>query len=298
MKSRRAFTLLEMLIVASIAITIGTVLLFQLAGHAERRLIEAEDKILEQLREEIVRTFDSEDFDAVNVLSVTGSMPTGGTVSRFSEHNLSGTLGAVAASDWFAKVARNRGLAVATGSAPDAASQPELYKIAYNSYRRPRALFAGPAEADKQRFVLVSLMAREEQFAFPAYESGATWFDALFNTNWNTQQRTTPAAWSSRLTADQVAAWNGTSSAGSNLWRLRVLTFTVSKLPLHMSNGHPTDSLIVTTDAGGTTYTIAPGASATQSVFAGRTVRVFQGSTSNPAARTFILRKASDVIIE
>lgn len=298
MKRRHGFTLVEILLVTAIIITIGTALLFQAAGFAERRLVEAEDKRLEQIRDEIVRSFDSEDLDTVNVLAVAGAVPSGVAVSRFSEHNLTGSISSVSTTDWFAKIAKLRGLAVTTGGALTAASQPELYKIAYNSYGRPRALYAGPAEGDKQRFVLVSLMAREEQFAFPAYEAGATWFDALFNTNWNTQQRTTPAAWGSRLSAEQLAAWNGSSSEGSNLWRLRVLTFTVSKLSLHMSNGHPTDSLIVTADAGGTTYTVPPGGTSTQLVFAGRTVRVFQGSTTNPAARTFVLRKASDVIIE
>ena len=298
MHTRRAFSLLELLIVLGIMVTVGTALLFEGAGYAERKVIANEDKLLESIRDDIVRSFESEDFDQINVLALTGTIPSGATPTTFAQHNLTGSLGAVSSADWFAKVARLRGVGVTTGTPPAAASQPELYKIAYNAYGRPRALFAAPPEADKQRFVLVSLMGRAEQFAFPAYENNTTWFDALFNTNWNTQQRSTPAAWSSRLASDQLAAWNGTSSTGTNLWRLRVVAFSVSKLPIHLSNGHPTDTLYLTTDGGGTTYTIAPGAAADQSSFAGRTLRVYQGATTNPAARTFVLRKASDIIIE
>ena len=82
-------------------------------------------------------------------------------------------------SAWFAKVARLRGLTPQIGTAP--AAQPELARIAFNPLGNSRLLFVAPDEAGRQRFLLVSLVARSEQLALPAYENSAAWFDAIWN---------------------------------------------------------------------------------------------------------------------
>jgi type II secretory pathway pseudopilin PulG len=292
----RAFTLIELLIVTAIIIVIATSALVITANWAEKKFADAEDRVMESIREDIVRSFESEDFATQNILAVTGALPNGTTVTQFSQHNLDGSV-SVSDADWFSKVARVRGLSVTATASLTNTNQPELFKIAFNKYGRPRALFAAPAEADKQRFMLVSLMQRTEILTMPAFQSTQAWFDAIFTNNWNTQRPTLPSSWTSTLNAAQATAWTG-DSGGSNLWRLRVITFTVPKHSIHISNGHPTDTLYVTTDGGGSVYTVAPGATADPTAFSGRTVRVYQGSLTNPVSRTFVIRKASDVIVE
>jgi hypothetical protein len=73
---------------------------------------------------------------------------------------------------------------------PTPAVQPELARIAFNSLGNPRLLIAGPVEAGRQRFLLVSLMARNDQLVLPAYESSAAWFDAIWQNDFESRTAT------------------------------------------------------------------------------------------------------------
>jgi hypothetical protein len=105
---------------------------------------------------------------------------------------------------WHARAASRR----KSGAAPTPAVQPELARIAFNSLGNPRLLIAGPVEAGRQRFLLVSLMARSDQLVLPAYESSAAWFDAIWHNDFESRTATPPAYWSGRLTPAQLAAWS------------------------------------------------------------------------------------------
>lgn len=296
--SRRAFSLLEILIVTAIIVAVGAGLLISGARRLEFAAIQAEDSRLEQISADILRSLDSEDYASTNLLALAGVVPGGVTPTAFSL--FTSTAGFTASADqWFSKVARVRGLNVTYGAAVSASAQPELYKIAFNPVGQPRLLFLGPTtETDKQRMVLVSLMSRPEKQQMPAYQASAAWFDSIFGTNWATSSQTLPSLWTTLLTAAQQADWVGTPSAGSTLWRLRTLNLTVPKHLVSISNGHPTLSLTVTTDGGATAYTATSGQVVTTNpVIDGRNVVVTQGGTATPL-RVFAIRKKSSVIVE
>ncbi|MFI5338065.1 MAG: prepilin-type N-terminal cleavage/methylation domain-containing protein, partial [Opitutales bacterium] len=236
---RSAFTLLEMLAVAAII----TLLALAALPGAIQRLVEAqlagEDAALESLRKDIVRSLDSSDFANLNILA---SSDTPGTVTPTSfTGNPDAAFTTTAAADWFAKLAAVRGSAF-TASAPTQSSQPALADILFNRYSRARLLVLGPAEANQQRLLLVSLMAPAVQLVMPVNDGSAAWFNTVWNTNWDSRSAALPAAWTASLTAAQVAAWNGTSSSGSRLPRLRVVRLTVPKYTLNISNTHPTNN--------------------------------------------------------
>ena len=297
-RSARAFTLLELLIVVAIIMALSTGFIFAGARHLEYVNIVAEDARLEAIALDLQRSLDSEDFASTNLLALPGYVPAGTAPTAFSTFTT--TSGLTASTDqWFAKIARVRGLNVTTGAAVSTADQPELYKIAFNPLGQPRLLFLGPTnEADKQRLVLVSLMARPEKQALPPWQNTAAWFDAMFGTNWSTSTQSLPPLWSSLLTVAQLAAWSGSTSAGTNLWRLRTLNLTIPKHTLSISNGHPTLNLLVKTDGTATSYTDPPGqVQVCNPIFDGRSVLVYQGTSTTPI-RNFIMRKKTAVIVE
>ncbi|MEI6051841.1 MAG: hypothetical protein WCQ44_03985 [Opitutaceae bacterium] len=101
-----------------------------------------------------------------------------------------------------------------------------------------------------------------------------------------------------RLVFAQLSHRTGSTNAGTNLWRLRTLTITIPKHALSISNGHPSFNLIVKTDGTATSYTVSPGqVQVANPIFEGRTVRVYQGSSTTPL-RSFTMRKKSSVIVE
>ena len=106
------------------------------------------------------------------------------------------------------------------------------------------------------------------------------------------------AHWSSLLTPTQLSLWTGSTNAGTNLWRLRTLNITIPKHALSISNGHPSLNLIVKTDGAAMSYTVAPGqVQVANPIFEGRTVFVYQGTSTTPL-RNFTMRKKSSVIVE
>ena len=168
----------------------------------EKARCESETRTLDELVANVTASFENTDLTNLNSAALPGTIGPGDTATVFSTS-------ATTASDntdngaWFAKVARLRGLAPQVGVAPSA--QPELARLTYNSLGNPRLLFAGADEADRQRFLLVSLIARSEQLALPAYDSDPAWFDAIWNNEWESRTATLPAYWQSRLTSAGAA---------------------------------------------------------------------------------------------
>ena len=177
-----------------------------------------------------------------------------------------------------------------------------MASLVFNSYNRSRLLFLGPSETNQQRFLLVSIMARTEQLVMPENDGTAAWFNAIWNTEWNTRYGTVPSYWSTILTAAQVAAWNG-DAHGSNLYRLRVVRIVLPRYILSVSNTHPTaNGYVYYNESGSPLLTSAANSGVTVSpgIMGGRVVRIFKGASLATAAQTsqFTLRENTDILIQ
>ena len=300
MNRKRGFTLIEIL---GVLMIVGLLAAIAAPGIVQRYIaaqMKAEDQTLVLMQQDIVRSFDSEDLANTNIASLSADIPTGVPTTNFSV-SVAPVYTGTSTSDWFAKLAAVRGLAV-TSAPPLAASQPALASIVFNTYNQSRLLFAGPSETNQQRFVLVSLMARTEQLALPANDGTVAWFNALWNTEWNTQYGTAPSYWSGLLTPAQVAAWNG-DAHGSNLYRLRVVKIVLPRYVLTVSNTHPTaNGYVYYNESPSPMLTSAAGSGVTVSggILGGRVVRVFKGASVATATQTsqFTLRENTDILIQ
>lgn len=300
MNRQRGFTLIEIL---GALMIVGLLAAIAAPGIVQRYIadqIKAEDQALALMQQDIVRSFDSEDLANTNIASLSADIPVGVPTTNFST-SVAPVYVATSTSDWFAKLAAVRGLAV-TSAPPYTANQPALASIVFNPYNRSRLLFPGPSETNQQRFVLVSLMARTEQLVLPANDGSAAWFNALWNTEWNTQYGTAPSYWSGILTPAQLAAWNG-DAHGSNLYRLRVVKIVLPRYVLTVSNTHPTaNGYVYYNESTSPLLTSAAGSGVTVSsgILGGRVVRVFKGGSIATATQTsqFTLRENTDILIQ
>jgi prepilin-type N-terminal cleavage/methylation domain-containing protein len=297
---RGGFTLIEIL---GVLLIIGILASMAIPGVVRRYIDEqmrAEDQMLGLMQQDAVRSFDSEDFANVNIAALSGEIPVGVTATNFSS-TVSPNYAGTNAYDWFGKLATIRGIAV-TSAAPTTASQPALASLVFNSYNRSRLLFLGPTEANQQRFLLISIMARTDQLSIPENDGSAAWFNAIWNTEWNTRYGSVPSYWGTILTPAQVAAWNG-GSAGSNLYRLRVVRIVVPRYVLSVSNTHPTANGYVyynespsplLTSAANSGVTLSPG------IMGGRVIRIYKGAAVGTATLTsqFTLRENTDILIQ
>lgn len=297
---RRAFTLIELL---GALFIVGLLAAMMLPGQVRRYLDEqmaAEDQMLALMKQDIVRSFDSEDFANLNLAALPGEIPAGISPTTFST-TVGPSYTGTSASDWFAKLAAIRGTAVTSGP-PTAGSQPILANLIFNSYSRSRLLIAGPNEANQQRFLLISLMARPEQLILPENDGTAAWFNAIWNTVWNTRAGTVPSYWNGRLTAAQTTAWNG-DNTGSNLYRLRVVQIVLPRFTLNISNTHPTANGYLYYQGSATpliTSNANSGVTLSPPILGGRVIRVFKGGSIAAAteANRFTLRENTDILIQ
>lgn len=300
MKRTRAFTLIEVL---GVLMIVGLLAAIAAPGIVQNYIsdqMKAEDQALALMQQDMVRSFDSEDLANTNIASLSTDIPVGVAATNFSAV-VAPVYTGTSTSDWFAKLANVRGLAV-TSAPPDTAHQPALASIVFNPYNRSRLLFAGPTETNQQRFILVSLMARTEQLVLPANDGTAAWFNAIWNTEWNTRYGTVPSYWSGILTPAQIAAWNG-DAHGSNLFRLRVVKIVLPRYVLTVSNTHPTaNGYVYFNESTSPLITSAAGSGVTVSsgILGGRVVRVYKGASVGTATQTnqFTLRENTDVLIQ
>lgn len=298
--SHRGFSLLEIVLVLFVLGLMAAALTPSLRELIERGRAEAEARTLDGLAATIGTTFDATDLTNDNIAALPGTIGTGDTATRFST-STAVTSATTAAEDWFAKVARARGLTPQLGAAPTADVQPALAQIAFNAAGNPRLLFAGPAEAGRQRFLLVSLTARSDQLTLPAYEAAAAWFDALWHHDWESRTALPPAYWSGRLTPAQLAAWSQGGSGLTQVYRLCVRRIVLPKFTVTVNNNHPVDSAYVSFNNTSPAFTAPPasGANTTSEILGGRLITIHRG-TSLPGveALRFRLRENATITVQ
>lgn len=300
LRALRGFSLLEIVLVLFVLGLLAAAVTPSLREMVERGRRDAEAKTLDDLANTVTSTFDATDLTNDNVAALSGTIGTSDTATRFST-STSGTSATTAVADWFAKAARARGLTPQIGVAPTPAAQPALAQITFNPTGNPRLLFAGPSEAGRQRFLLVSLTARSEQLTLPAYETSAAWFDALWNSDWESRTAQPPAYWTGKLTPAQLAAWTQGSSGLTQVYRLCVRRIVLPKFTVTVNNNHATDSAFVSFNNVSPAFT-APansGANVTPEILGGRLITINRG-TSLPGveALRFRLRENPTVTVQ
>lgn len=275
----RGFSLLEIVLVLFVLGIVAAAMAPTVREIVERARRDAEAKALAELEATITSSFEQTDLTNLNLAALPGTIGPGDTATVFSTAT-SGGYATTGATDWFAKVGRLRGLSPQIGVAPSATAQPELARIAFNPLGNARFLFAGPAESGRQRFLLVSLMARSDQLVLPAFEAGAAWFDAIWANDWESQTAGPPAYWSGRLTPAQLAAWSQGNAGTTQVHRLRVRRIVLPKFRVTVNNNHPAEAAFVSFNNVPNAFTApaASGANVTPEILGGRQVIINRGA--------------------
>ena len=279
LKVVRGFSLLEVVLVLFVLGILATALAPSVRDIVERGQRDAEVKSLDELTANITASFEQTDLTNLNLAALPGTIGPGDTATVFST-STSGAYPTTGGSDWFAKLARLRGITPQMGAAPTPAVQPELARIAFNSLGNARRLIAGPAEAGRQRFLLVSLMARSDQLVLPDYEGNAAWFDAIWQNDFDSRTATPPAYWSGRLTPAQLAAWSSGSAGMTQVSKLCVRRIVLPKFRVTVNNNHPTEAAFVSFNNTPNAFSAAAnsGASVSPEILGGRLIIINRGA--------------------
>jgi len=300
LRALRGFSLLEIVLVLFVLGIVAAAVAPSLREVIERGRRDAEAKTLDELAGTIATTFDATDLTNDNVAAMPGTIGAADTATQFST-STTATSATTAAADWFAKVARARGLTPQIGVSPTTAGQPALAQITYNPTGNPRLLFAGPSEAGRQRFLLVSLTARSDQLILPPYEVTAAWFDALWNSDWESRTAQPPAYWTGKLTPLQLSAWTQGSSGLTQVYRLCVRRIVLPKFTVIVNNNHATDSAFVSFNNTSPAFTAPPnsGANITPEILGGRLITINRGSSlPGVEALRFRLRENATITVQ
>lgn len=292
------FTLLEIVFTLFILGTMAAILAPSVAGVIEKSRIEAESRALTEIASTVSASFENSDLTNLNIAALPGHIGPGDSATEFSTSTSAG-YSTTNNGSWFAKIARLRGLSPQIGTTPSATAQPALALIVFNSLGNPRLLFAAPDESGRQRFLLVSLMARPEQLSLPSYENTAAWFDAIWNNDWDSRTAVTPSYWQTRLTTAQLAAWTQGPGSTTSAYRLCVRRIVLPKYRLTVNNNHPSNSAFVSFNNVSNAFS-APansGANTSPEILGGRLVIVNQGPAW-PGTETLRVRlHSNDTII-
>ncbi len=294
----RGFSLLEIVLVLFVLGALAAALTPSIRDSIEKARREAESRTLDEVANVITASFDSTDLSNLNVAALPGYIGATDTSTVFST-STSATYATTDNGAWFAKVARLRGLTPQIGVAP--AAQPELARLTTNALGNPRLFFAAPDEAGRQRFLLISLVARSDQLALPAYESNSAWFDAIWNNDWESRTASVPAYWQSRLSAAQLAAWSQGAGGLTQVNRLIVRRIVLRKFQVTVNDNHPTDQAFVsfnnTSDA--LTVPANSGANVTPEILGGRLITINRGTAwPGVEALRFRLRENATVTVQ
>lgn len=279
-RSLRGFSLLEIVLVLFVLGVLAAALTPSVQDVIIRSRREAEARTLDELASTIVASFQATDLTNLNLAAMPGTIGATDSPTTFSA-STNAAYSNTATTDWFAKVARQRGITPQVGSAPTPTVQPELARIAFNSVGNARYLFAAPDETGRQRFLLVSLTAPAAQLVLPAYENNTAWFDAIWNHDWENRSAGLPAYWTSRLTAAQAAAWTSGSGGLTQVYRLCVKRITCAKFRFTVNNNHPSEAawLSFNNTAPALTAPANSGANVSPEILAGRLVTLNRGAT-------------------
>lgn len=276
----RGFSLLEIVLVLFVLGILAATLAPAVRDIVERGRRDAEARSLDELAASITASFEQTDLSNLNLAAMPGTIGPGDLPTVFST-STSGGYNTTATNDWFAKLARARGLTPQIGVAPNPVAQPELARLAFNALGNARLLIAAPAEAGRQRFLLLSLMARSEQLVLPAYETNAAWFEAIWANDWESRTAQPPAYWSGRLTPAQFAAWSAGSAGLTQASRLCVRRIMLPKFTLTVNNNHPTEAAFASFNNTPNAFTAAAnsGVNVSPEILAGRLVIINRGVT-------------------
>lgn len=275
----RGFSLLEIVLVLFVLGLLAASLAPSVQEIVLRGRRDGENRSLDELAATITASFEQTDLTNLNLAALPGTIGSGDTATVFST-STANAYATTGATDWFAKVARLRGVTPQIGAAPSASVQPELARIAFNGLGNPRLLIAGPTESGRQRFLLVSLMAPAEQLVLPAFESNAAWFDALWQNDWDSRTAQPPAYWSGRLTPAQLAAWSAGSSGLTQVSRLCVRRIVLQKYQVTVNNNHPSEAAFVSFNNTPNAFSAAAnsGANVSPEILGGRLVTINRGT--------------------
>lgn len=294
----RGFSLLEIVLVLFVLGALAAALTPSVRDLIESRRREAEARSLDELAGTITASFENTDLTNLNVAALPGTIAATDSPTVFP----ASTTAPYATTDnaaWFVKVARLRGLTPQLGTNPSA--QPELARLVFNPLGNPRLLFAGPDETGRQRFLLVSLAARSEQLAPPAYEASAAWFDAIWNNDWESRTATVPTLWQSRLTAAQLAAWSQGSGGLTQVHRFLVRRIVLPKYRVTVNSNHPTEQAFVSFNNTPNAFTAAAnsGAASTPEILGGRLITINRGTAwPGVEALRFHIRENATVTVQ
>ena len=294
------FSLLEVVLVLFVLGILAASLTPAVHQVIESNQRTAELRTLDELVATITASFENTDLDQLNVAAFPGTVGPADLPTLFSS-SLTVPPGVTRANDWFAKIARLQGLTPRVGLSPTGAAQPGLATILFNPLGNPRALITGPIEAGRQRFLLLSLMARSEQLVVPPYAPEPAWFDAIWDHDWENLSAPPPADWQARLSPDAFQAWNEASAGLTRTHRLCVRRIVLPKYRLTVNNNHPTEQAFVSFNNTVAAFTApaASGTNVTPEILGGRLISIHRGTTppGNEALRLH-LRENTTVTLQ
>jgi hypothetical protein len=167
-------------------------------------------------------SFRQDDLDK-NISAIAGDMPVYAGTARETEFDY-GTPSAsagVTANAWYARLASLRGQGFGTGALADKSG--DLYEIGYNARKGRRALFVGPQEMGRQRYLLLSFMFEDGptlplpsafgSWAGSTFTPGADytyWFNSLYEHTWG--ETASPPVYTSGSTDNTGWGFSGSDS--------------------------------------------------------------------------------------
>lgn len=217
---KKGFSLVELMAVMTIIAILAGVISAPLLGVLERARLDAEEKRLNQIAEQIKSTFQSEDLEEVNVSALKEDIPSTVNPTVFDFYgtvagNSNGAIpnGDLGSRNWYSKVGRQIGTAMTLDG---------VKSIFENANNGRRYLIAGPKENNVQRYLLLSFMLPDDiSLAMPKAPAVteeadyAAWFDEIFLNEWGMDHSTAPVSWG--------AAWNNSRRGITNAGRVKAV---------------------------------------------------------------------------